>query len=408
MSEKRILIIGGGTGGHISPGIALYEYCREKGIFAKFLTSYSDRKFKYLSEIERGDLLYYNAPPVAKTLWKLPFFLPVFFWAYIKVKFYYAKYNITDVIGMGGYVSAPALLASLSKKRRLHLCEQNTVPGKVTKLFLKKAVFLLTTFTDTVKWIKEDQHEKIHCMGNPIRKKALPDMTREQALKLFNLSHCDRVILAIGGSQGAVQLNELVLELKIRYNAEFKNIGLIWSTGAVSYEKYKKIINESSKFGSVYLSPFIEDVGAAYRAADIAISRSGSGVMMELAAVKLPSLLVPYPHATQNHQSLNADVFDRSGASIKIEGEKVTPQYVGPLIFDILHSEPRLTQMKRKCAQEAKVNAARDIIDLIVSQSDADAASLRTTEETAKADAVKKDAAKNDAGAPKVKSRKRK
>ncbi len=370
MSEKRIMIIGGGTGGHISPGIAVYEQCREKGVFVKFLTSYADRKFKYLSEVDRNDLLYYGAPPVAKKLWKMPFFIPLFLWSYIVVKYYYAKYKITDVVGMGGYVSAPALLAGFSKKRRVHLCEQNTVPGKVIRLFLKKSVSLLTTFEDTEKWIKEDYRSKIRCVGNPIRKKALPEITREQALKVFNLSHCDRVILAIGGSQGAVQLNELVLELKIRFNAEFKNVGLIWSTGAVSYEKYKKIINENSKFGSVYLSPFIEDVGAAYRAADIAISRSGSGVMMELAAVKLPSLLVPFPHATQNHQSLNADVFARSGASIKIEGDKVTPQYVGPLMFDILRSETRLSQMRRKCAQEAKVNAARDIVDFIVAQQD--------------------------------------
>ncbi|MDA3899828.1 MAG: UDP-N-acetylglucosamine--N-acetylmuramyl-(pentapeptide) pyrophosphoryl-undecaprenol N-acetylglucosamine transferase [Spirochaetes bacterium] len=362
MVDKVIMIVGGGTGGHISPGIALYEECNRRKIAVKFLTGRRDRRFKYISEIDNEDILFYDAPALTKNILKLPFFIFRFVIAYIMVKVLVKRNGITDVVGMGGYVSAPALLALRKSKVNLYLCEQNTVPGKVTTLFAKYANKIFTTFDDTEDFIKPEYRDRIECVGNPIRSVVLRDISRDDAKKFYNMQHCERVILVIGGSQGAVQISELILNMKLTYQSEFRNIGIIWSTGLESYEHYRKIIHEDNELGSVYLSPFIEDVGTAYNAADIAISRSGSGVMMELAAMKLPAILIPYPYAAMNHQSKNADVFDRSGAAVKIEGKKVHIEEVAPVIFDILGSETRLRQMRRKCSQESRVHAAEDII----------------------------------------------
>jgi UDP-N-acetylglucosamine--N-acetylmuramyl-(pentapeptide) pyrophosphoryl-undecaprenol N-acetylglucosamine transferase len=118
--------------------------------------------------------------------------------------------------------------------------------------------------------------------------------------------------------------------------------------------------------GSIYISPFVEDVGLAYRACDIAISRSGSGVMAELALLGVPSILIPYPYAAADHQNKNADVFARSGASVKISNKDATAAVVAPMILDILSSEQKLSQMRKKSLSEAFPNSARDIIQAVI------------------------------------------
>ena len=364
-AKKNILIVGGGTGGHISPGIALCEYCAANGIDAYLLVGTVDAKFNYLKEVDEEHRLFYSAPPFTTNPLKLPFFLMRFFFAARNARKIIKRRKIDIVIGMGGYVSAPALWAAHSMKKPIYLCEQNTVPGKVTMLFAKKAKAILTTFDDTRFFVKPQVAAKCVCVGNPVRGKVLVDVEQKKARSFFNLEHCDKVILAIGGSQGARAINELVLGMKRAFPEEFSRIGVIWCTGAGSYEKYRTIIREDQGLGSLFISPFVEDVGLAYRASDIAISRSGAGVMMELAAMSVPSILIPYPYAAADHQNKNADVFARSGASLKIDNRDATPDKVAPLILDILGSETKLRAMSAKARSEAKIDAAARIVKAV-------------------------------------------
>jgi UDP-N-acetylglucosamine--N-acetylmuramyl-(pentapeptide) pyrophosphoryl-undecaprenol N-acetylglucosamine transferase len=366
MRQENILITGGGTGGHISPGIAIYEECINNKIDAHMLVGVRDLKFNYLKHIDEDDLLTYNAPTFTKNIFKIPFFLIKFFCAYRRARRIIRKNDIDHVLGMGGYVSAPALMAAKRMKKKIWLCEQNTVPGKVTSLFAKHAHKIFSTFEDTVNYLKPPVRDRFEVVGNPIRKAVLEAQEKEEAKRAFNLSHCDKIILAIGGSQGAIQINELVLDLRLKYPNEFENIGIIWCTGSLTYDKYKKIVLENKNIGSVYLSPFVENVGTAYRAADIAISRSGSGVMMELAAMELPSILIPYPYAAMDHQTKNADVFARSGAAVKLENSKANADEFAKIIFPILSSRTRLDQMIKACRKEAKPDAAADILKKIL------------------------------------------
>ena len=204
--------------------------------------------------------------------------------------------------------------------------------------------------------------EKCVCVGNPVRGKVLTDADQRTARSVFNLEHCDKVILAIGGSQGARAINELVLGMKRAYPDEFSRIGIIWCTGAQSFEKYRAVLREDPGLGSIFISPFVEDVGLAYRASDLAISRSGAGVMMELAAMAIPSILIPFPFAAADHQNKNADVFARSGASLKVDNKDATPEKLAPRILDILGSEQKLRVMSAKAKAEAKIDAAERII----------------------------------------------
>lgn len=358
--SKSILIIGGGTGGHISPGIALYEKLGEDGTMNPlFLTGKNDLRFGFFNDIDKEKLFTYNAPSLTKNPFRVFFFLLKFMLSVLKAAKIIRKKNIYAVVGMGGYVSAPALVAARILRTPIFLCEQNTVPGKVTLKFEKHCRKIFGTFSDTLSYLK--MPEKFVHSGNPIRNNVLVQTPKNEAKKTFHLEHCHKVILVIGGSQGAVKLNDLVLGMKKAYPHEFKNIGIIWSTGDFSFDEYKQKSRTEVEAGSVYISPYIKRVGRAYRASDISISRSGSGVMMELAAAGVPSILIPYPYAAMDHQSKNAESFAAAGAAIKISDEDAVPEKVAPVLFDLLGSPRKLKAMSGCAKQASKINAA-DII----------------------------------------------
>jgi UDP-N-acetylglucosamine--N-acetylmuramyl-(pentapeptide) pyrophosphoryl-undecaprenol N-acetylglucosamine transferase len=270
------------------------------------------------------------------------------------------KNNVSAVVGMGGYVSAPALLAAGFCKVPIFLCEQNTVPGKVTLKFEKKCEKIFGTFPDSISYLKMPE-KYVHC-GNPIRNNVLVQTPKGEAKKAFHLEHCDKIILIIGGSQGAVKLNNLVLGLKKAYPREFKNIGIIWSTGDYSFDEYKQKSQDGVEAGSIYISPYIKRVGKAYRACDISISRSGAGVMMELAAAGVPSILIPYPHAAMDHQSKNADSFASAGAAVKISDDDAVAEKIAPILFDLLNNPRKLKTMSDCAKQASKIDAADVIV----------------------------------------------
>ncbi|HNW27668.1 MAG TPA: undecaprenyldiphospho-muramoylpentapeptide beta-N-acetylglucosaminyltransferase [Spirochaetota bacterium] len=360
-----VLIVAGGTGGHISPGIALYEAFREAGVRALFLSGKRDARFSSLNDVAEEDLYLYRAPSFSKNPGKLLLFPAAFSAAMLAVRKIVRNNNVRAVIGMGGYVSAPALMAAKLMKVPLFVCEQNSVPGKVTRFFEKHAAKIFGTFRGATEYLKFS--EKYLLAGNPIRKKVLVDAKKEEARRVFHLGHSKKVVLVIGGSQGAVRINELVFGLKKDYADDLKNVGFIWSTGDFSYQTYKEKINAEIDEGSVYLSPFIDKVGLAYRAADIAISRSGAGVMMELAAMGVPSIQIPYPHAADNHQDKNADEFVQAGAAVKISNADAIPEKVMPVLHDLMNNPRALERMSKKSLEAAMVNAADVIVKEIVS-----------------------------------------
>ncbi|HNR87153.1 MAG TPA: undecaprenyldiphospho-muramoylpentapeptide beta-N-acetylglucosaminyltransferase [Spirochaetota bacterium] len=364
MKGKNILIVGGGTGGHISPGIAIYEEFVKRGVHAFVLVGRRDARFSSLADVKDTDLLLYGAPSLTKNPFTLPVVALKFLHAYFWAKRFIARSQIAAVIGMGGYVSGPALLAAARMGVPVYLCEQNSVPGKVTRYFAKRAAAIFTTFAASDEYLKNGV--KIVQAGNPIRQRVFAPISREDARRAFNLGHCKRVILLIGGSQGALRLNELMLGLKTKFSGEFADTGVIWSTGDLSYNEYREKSGRALEKGSVYMSPFIENVGAAYRASDIAISRAGSGVMMEIAAMGLPSVMIPYPFAAANHQDKNADEFVEAGAAVKIANDDATPEIAGPIILDLLGNPMRLAKMAEKALKVARPDAAKTIVDEII------------------------------------------
>lgn len=365
MKHLRVLIAAGGTGGHISPGIALYEEFKAHACVTYILMSKRDARFAYVKNLGEG-ILFYSVPTLRKNPFVLLLFPFRFAFSFLIAQRILKKYAIDVVIGMGGYVSAPALWAARAKKIPFYLCEQNSIPGKVTRFFSKYAQAVFSTFEST------RQHlplaKKVLCVGNPLRKNIFSSENKMRARELFNLKHCKKVVLIVGGSQGAVRLNELVIGLKKMYAREFKDIGIIWSTGEYSYEAYKKRLQQEDIAGSVFLSAFLTNIGLAYRACDVAISRAGAGVMMELAAMGMPSILIPYPFAADNHQEGNADEFVAQGAAIKISNDDAVPEKVATVLFDLLDNPYKLDRMRQAAYKIAKVNAAEAIVMHVLNQ----------------------------------------
>ncbi len=365
--SKNILIIGGGTGGHISPGIALYEKLREDGrMNPVFLTGVSDMRFSSLGDIETDKLYTYNPPAMTKNPFKIPFFILKFLRAVLKAGRIIRKNSIDAVVGMGGYASAPALVAARIKKIPVFLCEQNSVPGKVTLKMEKYCLKVFGTFAESTEYLKFP--DKFVQTGNPIRNNVLVQITRDEAKKAFHLGHSEKLIFVVGGSQGAVRLNQLILGLKKQYPREFKNIGVVWSTGDFSFAEYKERSQNELDAGSLYISPYVKKVGKAYRACDICISRSGAGVMMELAAAGVPSILIPYPYAADNHQEKNADAFVNAGAAVKIKDQDAVPEKVAPVIFELLNNKKKLKAMSDCAKNASKIDAADEIVKYIKSE----------------------------------------
>jgi UDP-N-acetylglucosamine--N-acetylmuramyl-(pentapeptide) pyrophosphoryl-undecaprenol N-acetylglucosamine transferase len=365
MSSTCALIIAGGTGGHISPGLALYEEFRDSGIHALFLSGKRDARFSSLKEVAPDDLNLYPAPSFTKNPVKLAAFPFNFGIAVLRARHLIKKNDIQAVIGMGGYVSAPALVAAILLKKPVYLCEQNSVPGKVTKFFEKYARKIFGTFK--VASESMNNPDKYVHAGNPIRKQVLTDARKDEARKAFHLGHARNVVLVIGGSQGALSINELVFGMKKKYPDEMKNVGLIWATGDLSFQRFKERIHAEIEGGSIYLSPYIDQVGLAYRAADVAISRSGAGVMMELAAMGVPSIQIPYPFAAEGHQDRNADEFVKSGAAVKMSNEDAAPDRLLLVLLDLLNNPRALKRMSDRALAIALPDASKIIVEDIVS-----------------------------------------
>ena len=360
MKEGVVMIVGGGTGGHISPGIALYEEFTANNIKAIFLTTKKDLNFSSFEVLNKGSLYWYSAVPFARNPLKLPLFFIKFFFAFVKALILLQKQSVRTVIGMGGYASAPALAAAKLRGVPYFLCEQNSVPGKVTRLFESNARNIFGAFKVSEKFLKNKNG--FIFTGNPLRKNSVQGISNIEARKYFHLESSKKVLLVIGGSQGAVRLNELIFSLKEKYSQKFQNIGIIWSTGGKPYKEYKEKLESNIKGGAIYLSPYIEKMGLAYKACDLAISRSGAGVMFELAANAVPSILIPYPFAADNHQDLNADAFVDAEASIKVKDIDAIADQMAPLLFDLLENNRLLTKMSEAAFKEAKFDAALKIV----------------------------------------------
>ena len=356
----RYLIAGGGTGGHIVPALNIARALKDMDSNSQFLFIGSERGIEKELVSKAGfEIRLINAKPWAgicslKNLSSCAF----------RIKAIIREFNADAIIGTGGYVSAPAVLASKMERKPLFVQEQNTYPGLATKLgsLFAKRVFL--GFPDAEKFLWRKR--RIAVTGNPVFMN-IPNAGRERIYQEYGLQADSFTILVTGGSQGASALNESVKKMIDEFGLP-QNAQLIWQCGKNDFDIIEKWLD--GKGIPVSLHAFIGDMASVYAVTNLVICRAGALTLAETAIAGLPAILVPYPYAAADHQKTNAQSMVNSGAAIMIEQRDLTPCLLYKSITMLANDLEQLKRMSDASKALAKPDAAmviaREIYETLI------------------------------------------
>lgn len=350
-TANRIMIAGGGTGGHIFPAIAIANAIKKLAPETTFLFVGANGKMEMEKVPQAGykiigiDIAGLNRSSLIKNI-GLPFKLLK---SFFQVAGIIRSFKPTAVIGVGGYSSFPVLRYAQGKGIPTFIHESNSFAGKSNILLGKKATKIFTATEGMETFFSAD---KIMVTGNPIRQNiAANNVSRPEAMRFFGLDENKKTVLSIGGSLGAKSINEAInLQFDLFTNNELQ---LIWQTG----KPYKEIADQRIKGKEgIYVSDFISNMEMAYAAADVLISRSGAMAIAEIAVVKKPAVLVPYPFAAEDHQTANAKNLVNKKAAIMIADAQALDELV-PSVIALCMDEDLQLQLKNNIAALGVSNA---------------------------------------------------
>ena len=358
--SKKVIIAGGGTGGHIFPAIAIANALKkiDDGIEILFIGAKGKMEMEKVPQagykIEGLDIAGFNRSSLIKNI-GLPFKLIKSFFQVRKIV---QQFKPDAVIGVGGYSSFPVLRFAQAKEVPTFIHESNSFAGKSNIMLGKKATKI---FTGTDGMEKFFPKQKIMVTGNPVRLTITQaGVSRSEGAKFFSLDENKKTVLVVGGSLGAKSINEAInKDLDKLLNA---GLQLIWQTGKPYSQKAKECTAGKS---SVWVNEFITQMEYAYAAADIVVARSGAMTVAELCVVKKPVLFVPYPFAAEDHQTVNAlQLVSRNAAAMIKDGE--AQDKLVPLTIELANDESRQEEMKKNIAALAIADADKVIAEEIL------------------------------------------
>lgn len=355
----RIVIAGGGTGGHLFPALAVAEVLRERG--HEVLLFISEKEIDALATKDRGEFRFEKLPGIGMPKLFSPAifgFLKRFHQGLSPCRAFYKEFRPDAVLGMGGFTSTAPILAGRLRRIPAFLHESNAIPGKANRLNARMADMVLLGFETCAKHFPKSRCE---VTGTPIRKRLATRLPKEQALAAFGLQTGKKTLLVMGGSQGAHGINEAVFRALPRFKAA--GLQIIHLTGG--QDEQTVLASYQRENIPAYVAAFCHRMEEAYSAADCAIARSGAASLAELSHFGVPSILIPYPRAAENHQALNAEVFDRVGAAEILNEAGTTGEILAEKVRGLVDDPSRMQQMSSRLRQLAPVNAAGRIADAI-------------------------------------------
>lgn len=358
--SKRVIIAGGGTGGHIFPAIAIANALKkiDSTIEILFVGAKGKMEMEKVPQagykIEGLDIAGFNRSSLIKNI-GLPFKLLKSFY---QVRSIFKKFKPDAAIGVGGYSSFPVLRFAQAKGIPTFIHESNSFAGKSNIMLGKKATKIFVAADGMENFFPA---EKIEVTGNPVRLAiAQASISRSEGLQLFSLPEDKRTVLVVGGSLGAKTINESIdKHLDELLNA---NIQLIWQTGKPYADKAGARVEGRN---NVWVNDFITQMEYAYAAADIVVARSGAMTVAELAVVKKPVVFVPYPFAAEDHQTVNAKQLVNKNAALMIPDKEALDKVV-PVVIELAKDEARQNELKKNIASLAVTNADRIIAEAIL------------------------------------------
>lgn len=350
----KIIIAGGGTGGHLYPGIALArEFQRQDGKTEVLFVGTAEG-------IEAKVLPRENLPlriiPVKGLMgkgWRRRlasfFFLPESLWESAKIL---REFRPDLVIGMGGYVSGPLLIASGMMGLKRVIIEPNRVPGFTNRALARCVHAVVVAFDESRQYLK-GRHVRV--LGTPVRT-GISQRTKDAPLP------GRQTLLILGGSQGAHSINRALIEALDHLRDRRDALVVVHQTGERDFRWVKEAYEEKGFSGRI--EPYLFEIAPAYQAADLIISRAGAAAVAEITAAGKPAILIPYPYATHGHQQWNAESLARAGAAVVIANGDLKGEFLARTIMGLLGEPGRLREMAEKSRGMGRPEAARLIVQL--------------------------------------------
>lgn len=356
----RVVVAGGGTGGHLMPALALAEALRARRSDIEPVLVGATRGVEAGILPQRG-FRYHLLPaePIYRRQWwrnlRWPLLLP---------RLLMASGRVLDaeqpalVVGTGGYAAGPILWAAHRRGLPIALQEQNAYPGVATRLASRWAQQLHLGFPEAEARLRTGPDTQVFALGNPI---VPPDPTSRGAARgALGLAPGEPVVLVMGGSQGARAINEAVagaLDAGL-----LPGVRLLWSTGHTTHARFARYARPPA----IQIRPFWDPLGTAYAAADVVVGRAGAMTLAEVTAWGLPSVLIPLPTAAADHQTRNAEALEQAGAAMHLPESGLSPQALAGAVMGILSAPDRRAAMADAARRRGQPDAAEAIAERLI------------------------------------------
>ena len=359
MKIERVILSGGGTGGHIFPALAIANEIRKRNPEAEIL---------FVGALGRMEME--RIPAAGYKIVGLPVMgfprkpgpkMVTFFFKLMKsasmARKVVREFKPQVAIGVGGFASGPLLRAAARKNIPTLIQEQNSYAGITNKLLSKKVNAICVAYDKMDRYFPA---EKIVFTGNPVREnlmQSLPD--KKEAFDFFGLKEGEKIILVIGGSLGARSINNAVMA-NLEWIAK-ADVKIIWQTGAIYYERIQQEIKDK-KPDNLQVHQFISRMDLAYAATEVVISRAGAGTISELCLVGKPAILVPSPNVAEDHQTKNALALVEKDAAVMIPDDEIDEKLF-PEAVQVINDENRCLELSEKIKTLAKPKATENIVN---------------------------------------------
>ena len=362
MGNYKILIAGGGTGGHLFPALAIGEEIHRREPNARI--HYVGSSFGLEARVFPVKDVWHTLLPIrgfqrdlSLQSWGRNILLPPrIIRSILKMRTLLKEFLPNVIVGTGGYAAALPLFMATKREEPLPIVlqEQNSFPGVTTRWFSEKAQATCVAFNEASDHLKSNTI----FTGNPVRRD-IDNGDQIQGAKEFNLAQDINTIFLFGGSQGSAFLNKMMN--KISDNVSKAGIQVLWQTGDAEYSKYK-----GKDTDQIRVVPFIQNMASAYALADLVICRSGALTIAEITVCGKPSILVPFPFAAGDHQTKNAQSLVNAGASRILFEKSLAGKDLYHAMMNLIHNKAELKKMGEASKKLGHPNATKEIVDQII------------------------------------------
>jgi len=359
MKIERVILSGGGTGGHIFPALSIANEIRKRNSDVEILFVGALGRME-MEKIPAAGYKIIGLPVMGfprKPTIKIFKFFANLFKSVTQARNIVKEFNPQIAIGVGGFASGPLLRAAAKGRVPTLIQEQNSYAGITNRLLSKKVKSICVAYDNMERYFPS---EKIIITGNPVRAILRQIIAKEkEALAYFELKDSDKVVLIVGGSLGARSINNSVIN-NIEKIAN-SGVQIIWQTGAFYFDKIQNKL-KGKKPGNLQIHKFISKMNLAYSVADVVISRAGAGTISELCLVGKPSILVPSPNVSEDHQTKNAMALVNVDAALIVKDSEINEKLFS-VAFDVVNDLEKCKNLSEKIQTLAKPDATSTIVD---------------------------------------------